>query len=83
MLLLGTTADTNARLEQVMAPRSETLLHRSESDFELSELQGIEYDQSSAGFRLSKISSGEYLGSGTMVSPVLHTKFWANNLVTS
>lgn len=86
MLILSTTAvgiNSPAKENPILAPRSETIIYREQHDFDRCRLEGLEYDTQTSGFQLAKKSDGTYLASGTMVSPVLHTKFVANNLVTS
>lgn len=81
VLFNSTAASVNAN--PIMAPRSETVLYQTEHDFEKCLLQGITSNKEFNGFHLTKTSSGGYLSSGMIISPVVRTKFGVNNLVTS
>ncbi|MFB3895824.1 MAG: C39 family peptidase [bacterium] len=85
MVMIGSTSAAMATQQPnpILAPRAETILFQTESDFDNCFLQGIEYNPTDEGFRLTKTSENNYVSSGTITSPILHAKFKANNLVTS
>jgi hypothetical protein len=84
MVILGSTSVVAAEPSNpIMAPRSETILYQIEQDYGNCIFQGLSYDKTVDGFNLNKTSVNQYLSTGIIISPVIHTDFIVNNLVTS
>lgn len=83
ILCSTSTAIAAKQPEPIIAPKAETILFQTEQDFEKCLFQGIEYNLAVDGFSLQKTPENAYVSSGTITSPIIHTRFMINNLVTS